>query len=188
MWKILRVVSKGDYEYAVVPDHPKAIKHGYVLHHRVIMENHIGRLLEDDEIVHHIDGNKKNNNINNLTIMKAKDHITMHDLEHGEMKVTLKCPNCGKIFDINKNQSYIVKHNKYNCTCCSKTCRGKLYSTIQYHGMTKEIQDAIASCFIKEYREFKDYNEYKKNPHINRSKLKINFIAKSCKLKFKFTK
>lgn len=55
MWDIVGIVSKGDYDYAIVPDHPKAIKYGYVLLHRVIMENHIGRLLTDLEVVHHMD-------------------------------------------------------------------------------------------------------------------------------------
>ena len=60
MWDIRRIIKKGDYLYAVVPEHPKAIKFGYVLLHRVIMENYLGRLLEDDEVVHHCDFNKLN--------------------------------------------------------------------------------------------------------------------------------
>ena len=49
MWNIKKIISKGDYDYALVPEHPKATKNGYVLLHRVIMENHLGRLLNDDE-------------------------------------------------------------------------------------------------------------------------------------------
>lgn len=45
MWKIEKIVSKGDYNYAVVPEHPFSTKNGYVLEHRVIMENHLKRLL-----------------------------------------------------------------------------------------------------------------------------------------------
>ena len=51
--------------------------------HRMIMEQHIGRELKDDEIVHHKDGNKINNDINNLEIISKKDHAKMHALKRG---------------------------------------------------------------------------------------------------------
>jgi len=63
MWDIEKTIKKGDYNYALVKDHPNATKNGYVLEHRIVMENHIGRLLTKDEIVHHINENKKDNRI-----------------------------------------------------------------------------------------------------------------------------
>lgn len=42
--------------------------------HREIVEKYIGRLLRDDENIHHIDGNKQNNDISNLVIMSNSDH------------------------------------------------------------------------------------------------------------------
>lgn len=46
--------------------------------HRIIMEKHIGRRLKPDEIVHHIDYNKTNNSIDNLTIMNRSEHLKLH--------------------------------------------------------------------------------------------------------------
>jgi hypothetical protein len=46
--------------------------------HRVIAEIILGRLLESTEIVHHIDGKKFNNSIDNLLVMNKKDHSIMH--------------------------------------------------------------------------------------------------------------
>lgn len=36
MWHIEKIVSKGDYNYAIVRNHPHANKYGYVLVHRIL--------------------------------------------------------------------------------------------------------------------------------------------------------
>lgn len=69
MWNIEKIVSKGDYNYAVVLGHPNSTKYNYVLEHRIVMENYLGRILDTNEVVHHIDGNKKNNSIENFQEM-----------------------------------------------------------------------------------------------------------------------
>jgi hypothetical protein len=46
--------------------------------HRVVMEKIIGRPLTSDEIVHHKDGNKRNNAPDNLEVMTRKEHIREH--------------------------------------------------------------------------------------------------------------
>ena len=51
------------------------IKYDY---HRWLMEQTIGRKLNSDEFVHHIDGNKLNNDINNLEIISRSDHGRLH--------------------------------------------------------------------------------------------------------------
>lgn len=50
------------------------------LQHRKVMEDHLGRPLESNEIVHHIDENKKNNEINNLMLISRADHLRIHRL------------------------------------------------------------------------------------------------------------
>lgn len=49
--------------------------------HRVVMAEWIGRELFDDEVVHHIDGDKLNNNIDNLALMTFSGHGKIHRLE-----------------------------------------------------------------------------------------------------------
>jgi len=45
------------------------------------MEHYLGRKLMDDEIVHHIDGDKGNNSIDNLVILSRSEHINTHRSE-----------------------------------------------------------------------------------------------------------
>lgn len=51
---------------------------GAVREHILIMEQHLGRKLNSGEVVHHIDGNKQNNNIENLDLCTVKEHNKCH--------------------------------------------------------------------------------------------------------------
>lgn len=49
--------------------------------HVVFMESRLGRKLLADEVVHHIDGNRSNNSINNLALMTRAAHARLHRRE-----------------------------------------------------------------------------------------------------------
>lgn len=60
--------------------------------HIVVMEAYVGRKLMDDEVVHHINGDKKDNRIENLRIMARAEHAsyhrrkTLHEKEQGNKR------------------------------------------------------------------------------------------------------
>lgn len=150
MWEIKKIIHKGDYEYALVPDHPNATKNGYVLLHRVIMENYIGRLLTPDEVVHHKDHNKKNNDISNLELLTVKEHHELHSREKKHKYILLKCPQCGKIFSRVTGRAHCY-YGLTRYTCCSKNCSVKFGRRIRMYGLSPKMQEAIKENVIGEY-------------------------------------
>lgn len=79
-WKGGRTIDKNGYVLVHCPDHPRARTTGYVLEHRLAMERQLGRLLEDTEVVHHIDGNRSNNDPSNLEVFASNADHLRHEL------------------------------------------------------------------------------------------------------------
>lgn len=74
------------------PTHPMADRSGYILEHRYIMSTFLNRILESNEIVHHIDENTLNNSVDNLKITDRSKHIEVHfkPEEHSKKIIELR--------------------------------------------------------------------------------------------------
>jgi len=68
--------------YVGPPSSQKTISSGYyggsIREHTMVMEKHLNRSLVKGEVVHHIDGDKTNNDLNNLQVMTVKEHNNCH--------------------------------------------------------------------------------------------------------------
>lgn len=69
-WKGGIIIDKDGYELVRQPDHTYASRNGYIRKHRLVMEKKLGRYLTRNEVVHHIDKNKLNNDVTNLELVE----------------------------------------------------------------------------------------------------------------------
>lgn len=128
------------YKYLYRPNHPNANKNGQIKRCRFIMYEHIGRPLLKTEIVHHINGDKSDDRIENLIILTRKEHTSHHvsgnnntNYTNFRMKI---CPQCQKEI-IRTNDNNFVRN-----TCCSKECRAAYYK--KERGCNTKITQQIA--------------------------------------------
>lgn len=122
--------------------------------HRLVGEYIIGRPLEDDEVVHHIDYNYQNNSPENLQVMKKVDHDELHKKD----KIGIKNP-IHRFPDKNyfKNHKFLGSENG------------------NYKGFSKEQMMEIAINFSKDLGRKSSISEWenycKKNNYTYDSRL-----------------
>lgn len=70
---------KTGYIWEYCPDHPGCTLRGMVLQARLVMERHLGRFLSGQEVVHHRNGDKTDNHLDNLELLPSQSkHIEYH--------------------------------------------------------------------------------------------------------------
>ena len=65
-------ISEAGYIQVYRPDHPHAPKNGWVMQHRLVMEESLGRYLDPREVVHHLNHNKEDNRRENLQLLTGE--------------------------------------------------------------------------------------------------------------------
>lgn len=66
--------------------------------HILVAEKKIGRRLNPDEVVHHINGDKLDNRPENLQVMTNSEHVKLHGSRRG--KTVQECARCGNFREI----------------------------------------------------------------------------------------
>ena len=126
---------------------------------KLLMAVHLGRDLDDDEEVHHIDENPLNNDLSNLVVMPKSEHVKLHGEEKRiifEDKIMI-CPMCGKEFIWTAHQQQNSYRNSLRASrkinpamgpFCSAHCCG-YYSRLVQDGKIQRYELA----FMKNLRD-----------------------------------
>ena len=111
--------------------------------HRVVWKCHHGPI-PDGLIIHHVDGDPRNNNIENLRAMTQAEHGRLHCAIHPRVKT---CGHCGKNYEPTDHRG----RQKY----CSRACFGEAT------GEAKRIHPRLKIC---EYcsKEFEPHANHRK--------------------------
>ena len=73
-------VTKRGYRQVLSPEHSRADSSGYVMEHILVWERETGFPVPDGCCIHHLNGNKSDNRIENLCLMSFGAHTTFHHL------------------------------------------------------------------------------------------------------------
>jgi hypothetical protein len=117
-----KIIATNGYVTLFIPKHHLAMRNGYVYEHRLVAENKLGRPLLGDEQIHHVDGNKLNNDPDNLEIITDLEHRVRHRKTKGlkmpdESNSLIRCLcGCGDWFykfdNSGRPRKYKNGHNK----------------------------------------------------------------------------
>ena len=107
------------YKYIYDPRHQKALNDGCVYEHVIIAEKILGRPLSSEEVIHHKDENRKNNDPSNIMVFRTnEDHSRYHKQKSGLREMGDKTYTCDKI--------------KTLCEVCNKPIANKYSSLCEY--------------------------------------------------------
>ena len=115
---------------------------------RYLMSVHLGRLLDEDEHVDHVDNDRLNDVIENLQVLTPEENLKKQAAHKGIKTAVLKCPHCCKEFEKRLNQTHLGG-KPGTSTACSRCCSGSFSVALKKHG--KQVP---ADHVVRVYQKF----------------------------------
>ena len=86
-WKGGRIKTPSGYIMILKPEHPRGKSNmGYVFEHILIIEKKLGKFLKKNKIIHHINGIRDDNRIENLIVITRREHSSEHKKKYWDKK------------------------------------------------------------------------------------------------------
>lgn len=73
------IKNRKGYNLLYIPNHPRADRNGRVFEHIVVWEEYYNEDVSEEYVIHHINGIKDDNRVENLQKMKFGEHTTYHN-------------------------------------------------------------------------------------------------------------
>lgn len=196
-----KIRNLNGYKVIYKEGHPNSMTsenwNGWIYEHIYLMSEHIGRPLNEDEVVHHLDENKSNNKLENLVLLTAEAHNKIHGMLYKSTnKNNSKCVDIEDaldIFDIKINNienkkklinyykslnksiaiSYCKNENckkpllKGQAVFCSKECE-KLVKPASLPYNTEELQELADSYSYTEIGRMYGISDNAAKKHMQR--------------------
>ena len=124
-------LRNGEYILVVAPDdYPgKRYRDKYCYEHHLVWWENTGCIINDGEIIHHLDENKTHNVFSNLELHTRSSHAQLHCIDSSFYKgaaetVDLTCFECGSLFILQKSVFKTrIKSAGHSNLCCSRSCQ-----------------------------------------------------------------
>lgn len=185
-WKGGRTIDSYGYVKILSPNHPFKDSKGYVKEHRLVMENHLGRYLRQNELVHHRDENKQNNKIENLQLITRSAHQNHHNPRKGyRMDYDgVVCLECGAdtTYPCKNGQPHWCRHPttgaEYVCEKCYKRISSQVRTQVLYR-RKKDISNRVClGCGARKSESKSGQSTWRS--HVDQETGYNGFICKHC--------
>jgi len=129
-----RIKSGNGYILVYCPTHPNAKSKAHIGEHRYMMEKHLKRFLTSDLHVHHKNGIRDDNRIENLEVISGGRHVKAH---YKTRPQKIKDKQISSLVEAAKKRR--IKREIINCACgCgqkleNRDSKGRIRSFIQGH-------------------------------------------------------
>lgn len=130
-------MKNGPYELIIAPaKYPgKRYRDRYAYEHHVVWWRSTGAVPPKGFEIHHINGDHRDNRIDNLALLTEKEHRTVHANLSRKPPIEFKCDFCGKVKEIFARDLRFRRKKNKNGVFCSRKCGGLKQASLKSYSL-----------------------------------------------------